>query len=144
MGFDLTGLGSVADAAKTIANKFLPDKMGDADRAKMELELQGILSAREQAVIDTQKSVMVAELQQEDRFTKRVRPAILYSGLLFIFLVHVFLPILAFFLKMPMPQVALPESFWGAWSGVCSIYVVGRSVEKLGIGGKITGLIAGK
>lgn len=141
---DLTGIGSVADAAKTIVNKIFPDKLSDGDRAQAELKLQEILASRDQAVLQTQGSVMVSELQQEDKFTKRGRPAIIYCGLLFIFLIHVFLPILSFLLGRPLPPVNLPEAFWGAWSGVCSLYVISRSVDKLGIGSETIRSMFGK
>jgi hypothetical protein len=143
MGIDITGLGTVADAAKTIVNKFFPDKMGDADRAKMELELQSLLSARDTAVLDAQKSVMVAELNQGDAYTKRARPTIIYGGLVFIFLVHVFCPMVAMFTGKAVPGLILPDQFWWAWGSMCSIYAIGRTAEKNGINNKAVGMITG-
>lgn len=143
MGFDLTGIGSVADAAKTIANKFFPDKMGDGERAKAELELQKILSERDNKLADSKKAVMVAELNQSDQYTKRARPTIIYAGLVFIFMVHVLFPIMFVCFGKELPKLTLPEQFWWAWGGVCSVYAIGRSAEKGGAKNKLIGMITG-
>ena len=143
MGFDLTGIGSVADAAKTIANKFFPDKMGDGERAKAEIELQQILAERDEKMAESKKAVMVAELNQADRYTKRARPTIIYAGLFFIFLVHVFFPIAFVMFGKKLPELTLPEQFWWAWGGVCSVYAIGRSAEKGGAKNKLVGMITG-
>lgn len=143
MAFDLTGIGSVADAAKTIANKFFPDKMGDGERAKAELELQKILSERDNKLAESKKEIMVAELNQGDNFTKRARPMIIYSGLAFIFLVHVFFPIAYVAFGNEAPELSLPTDFWFAWGGCCSVYTIGRSAEKGGAKNKLVGMITG-
>lgn len=149
MAIDLTGLGSVADFAKSVTDKIFPDKMDEADRQRAQLAVQELTQQRDAAVLETQKSVMTAELQQGDNYTKRARPTVVYAGLGFIFLVHVALPIAAFMTGKDMPQLSLPEEFWWAWTGVCGIWVIGRSAEKrgaaqkAGLPGKLTGLITG-
>ena len=143
MSFDLTGLGSIADLAKGLVDRFLPVAMTGAEKAETQLKMQEILEKRETSLIDSQKSIIVAEMQQADNYTKRARPTLVYSGLVFIFLVHVAFPIAAFFTSKPMPTITLPTEFWWAWSGVCGIWVMGRSAEKRGITGKITSLITG-
>ena len=143
MSFDLTGLGSVADLAKGLVDRFLPPAMTGAEKAQVQIQMQEILEKRENALIESQKSIIVAEMQQSDNYTKRARPTLVYSGLIFIFLVHVALPMAAFFTSKPMPTITLPTEFWWAWSGVCGIWVMGRSAEKRGITGKITNLIVG-
>lgn len=143
MGLDISGLGSVADFAKGLVDKFLPDKMSDAEKAQAQIQLQEVLDRRENALIESQKSIIVAEMQQSDNYTKRARPTLVYAGLLFIFLVHVAFPIVAFFTSKPMPALTLPTEFWWAWSGVCGVWVMGRSAEKRGMAGKVVGLITG-
>jgi holin (3TMs family) len=143
MGFDLTGIGSVAELAKGIMDRFVPPKATAAEKAAVQIELEQMIAARETAVLDTQKSVMVAEMQQGDAFTKRARPTLVYAGLAFIFLVHVLLPILALVMGKAMPSLSLPDEFWMAWGGVCSIWVIGRSAEKRGVAGKAVSLITG-
>jgi hypothetical protein len=143
MGLDLTGLGSIADFAGELVKRFFPAAMTDAEKAQAQIAMQAVLQQRESAIIDTQKNIIVAEMQQSDNFTKRARPTIVYAGLSFIFFVHVFLPLLAFTTKNPMPSLTLPNEFWVTWGGVCSIWVIGRSAEKYGITNKITGMITG-
>lgn len=140
---DLTGIGSIADAAKGIIDKFLPDKMSDAEKAQAQIQLQEMLQKRENLLIDAQKSIIVSEMQQGDAFTKRARPSLVYAGLLFIFLVHVAFPILAYLSKETLPALSLPEEFWWAWSGVCGVWVLGRSAEKRGTTGRLASLITG-
>jgi len=140
---DFTGIGSVADLAKTLINQFFPEKMSGAEKAAAQLQLQEMLQQRENTVIEAQKSIIVSEMQQADAFTKRARPTLVYAGLLFIFLVHVAFPILAYLSSKTLPELCLPEEFWWAWSGVCGVWVLGRSAEKRGTAGKLVSMITG-
>ncbi len=141
---DLTGLGSIADLAKGVLDKFWPPLANPEEKLKFQLELQRMIEARESAIIDAQKSVMVAEMTQGDPYTKRARPTICYAGLGFIFLVHVAFPIVSFFAKETMPTIALPEEFWWAWTSVVGVWAIGRSFERVGAQNKITALITGR
>lgn len=140
---DLTGIGSIADLAKGIMDKFIPSKMSDAEKAGAQIALQEMLQKRENTVIEAQKSIIVSEMQQADIFTKRARPTLVYAGLLFIFMVHVAFPILAYLSNETLPALSLPEEFWWAWSGVCGVWVLGRSAEKRGVANKLVGMITG-
>jgi len=143
MGLDITGLGSVADFAKGIMDKFIPDKMSDAEKAQVELGIQQAVMARDVARDTAQKDVIVAEMNQGDNYTKRARPTIVYAGLGFIFLVDIFAPILEALTGKKMPAMALPVEFWYTWGGVCSVWVWGRSKEKQGVAGKAIKAITG-
>jgi len=151
MDVDLTGIGSVADLAKGLVDRFFPPSMTDAERAQATLGLQEQIEKRESAVLDTQKSVIVAEMNQSDNYTKRARPTIVYFGLVAIGIVHVLLPVIAWIIlmvkgidiKTNMPDITLPGHFWAAWGGVCSIWVIGRSAEKKGVTNKLIGMITG-
>jgi hypothetical protein len=146
MGMDFTGIGSVADFAKGLVDRFFPPDLPPAEKAQKELELQALLQNRENTIIAAQKEVMVAEMQQGDLFTKRARPTIVYAGLAFIFLVHVFLPLAAFFKGVPadaFPKMALPDDFWWTWGGVCSVWVLGRTMERRGATGTVLSAITG-
>ena len=142
MGLDLTGIGSVADFATTLVNKLWPTADPN-EKLKAQVELQHVLEQRETLLLDTQKQVMVAELAQQDTYTKRARPTIVYCGLVFIFLVHVALPLFAFFSGKPVPALTLPEEFWWAWTGVSGLWILGRSFEKQGSTGKLIQAITG-
>jgi hypothetical protein len=153
MPIDLTGLGSVAELAKGLVDRFLPPAATETERMAAQLQVQEQLERRESAVLDAQKGIIVAEMQQSDTFTKRARPAIVYFGLAAIGLVHVLLPMFAWFVLVlngkpmdSMPQIVLPGEFWATWGGVCSIWVIGRTMEKrgvTGIAGQIAGLVTG-
>jgi len=140
---DLTGIGSIADLAKTVIHQFLPEKMSEEQKAKVQIVLQEMLQERENRVIDAQKSIIVSEMQQGDNFTKRARPTLVYAGLVFIFLVHVLFPIASYLTSQKLPDLSLPKEFWWAWSGVCGVWVLGRSAEKRGVTGKLVNLVSG-
>jgi len=140
---DLTGLGTIADVAKGIIDKFLPDKMSDAEKAQAQIQLQEMLQKRETSIVEAQSKIIISEMQQADNYTKRARPTLVYSGLVFIFMVHVAFPILAYLIKDSLPALSLPEAFWWAWSGVCGVWVLGRSAEKRGATGKLVGMLTG-
>jgi hypothetical protein len=147
---DLTGLGSVADLAKGLVDRFFPPAATEAEKMAAQAQIEQQLQARENAVLETQRTVMSAEMNQGDNFTKRARPSIVYFGLAAIGLVNVLLPVLAWIYLIStgkalsnMPTIALPEQFWLTWGGVCSIWIIGRSSERLGVAGKVVQAITG-
>lgn len=151
MAFDIAGLGSLADLAKGLVDRFWPPAASEAEKMAASMQIQQMLEARESAVLDTQKAVMVAEMNQTDPFTKRARPSIVYFGMAAIGLVHVLLPMLAWIILSlggkplaNMPNIQLPVEFWYTWGGVCSIWIVGRSAEKRGSTDQLVGMIIGK
>ena len=150
MGLDLTGLGSVADFAGTLVQRFFPPKMTDAEKAQAQVQLQGMLDHRENSMIESQKSIIMSEMSQGDAFTKRARPCIVYFGLIAIGLAHIILPMIAWLILITsgkpladMPSIVLPGEFWATWGGVCSIWVIGRSAEKRGVTNKLVNMING-
>jgi hypothetical protein len=143
MGADLTGLGSIADLAKGIIDKIWPPAADPNQKLQAQLELEKVIAERENTIITAQKDIIVSEMMQSDPFTKRARPMLIYAGLFFIFLVHVFLPIIAFFSSRAMPTLTLPEEFWWAWGSVCSIWSIGRTIERTGARNGVVSLITG-
>jgi len=150
MGFDLTGLGSVADLAKGLVDRFLPPAATETEKLATQLQLQQMLETRESTLLETQRAIITAEMAQGDGFTKRARPSIVYFGLVAIGLVHVLLPMVAWVYLVTtgsalsnMPTIVLPEQFWLTWGGVCSIWIIGRTTERFGLTNKITAAITG-
>jgi hypothetical protein len=150
MSFDFTGLGSVAEFAKSLTDRFFPPEATPEQKAATQLQVQELIQRRDNAVLETQKSVITSEMAQGDNFTKRARPSIVYFGLAAIGLVHVVLPIVAwiFLIKTgkpltDMPKIELPSDFWLTWGGVCSIWVIGRSAEKRGSTNPVVKFITG-
>lgn len=91
----------------------------------------------EKNVIDKKTEIMVAELNQEDKFTKRARPTILYSGILIVLLNNILLPWATYLFGLfsvttiVLPTITLPSEFWIAWGGVAGIYSFKRTTEKV-------------
>lgn len=98
-----------------------------------------------QEELKTRSEIIKAEMAQGDVFTKRARPTIVYTGLIFIFLVHVILPMVAYFTgdTESLQELKLPAEFWWAWSTVVGIYGVGRTAEKFGMVNNYTQLATG-
>jgi len=76
--------------------------------------------------LGVRERIMVAELTQDDKFTKRARPMIIYAGLLAMIADGI----------QAVPFV-MPDMFWDGWMVAVGIYAIGRSAEKFGAGGKL-------
>ncbi|MBI9061948.1 MAG: hypothetical protein JEZ14_08155 [Marinilabiliaceae bacterium] len=111
--------------------------------AEMEQLTQKRESEVEQTIraeLKAQENILVAELQQGDRYTKRARPTVIYVGLFFILLElfgirHVVLDQLELgenALSIIEGSDAIFKTFLAAWAGVVGVYAVGRSMEKRG------------
>lgn len=114
---------------------------GHLGKKEMQLELEKMLHERDTALIaqltteiTSKEKIMVAELQQGDKFTKRARPTIVYVGLL-----------AALFdgLGYDWAKFTMPPDFWYIWGGVCSVWVIGRSAEKYGAANGLVKAITG-
>ncbi len=99
----------------------------------MEIENAGKakLLEYEAKIAENKKEIMIAELKQDDNYTKRARPTVLYAGLLILAVNNMLLPWLAFFKGMTIPAINLPSEFWLAWGGVAGVYAIRRSTEKM-------------
>lgn len=95
--------------------------------------------------LETKKEVLLAELNQGDKYTKRARPTVVYVGLIFILLEvfglrHIILEAIAD--DGAQLQSLLDSSdkifntFLWAWGGVLGVYSIGRSAEKRGVSNK--------
>ena len=112
----------------------------DEEKAKASLAMEKVLQAQRsdiektiRAELETRADILKAEMAQGDAFTKRARPSVVYFGLAAIGLNHIVLPWAAYFAGSDtLPSIALPDQFWWAWSGVCSVWFLGRSIEKRG------------
>lgn len=135
---------SVSGIANKLVDRFLPASMSEAEKTQAKIQIQEMLDKRETDLINVQRDIIVSEMDQKDKFTKRARPTVVYSGLAMIALVHVILPILAFILDKPMPELQLPEEFWMTWGSICAVWFVGRTAEKRGSTSNLINTIIGK
>jgi len=139
--------GGIVSGAKGIISQF---KLEPAQEKYFEIEIEKLVQARlsdaentYRKEVDAKTQIMVAELNQGDAYTKRARPTVIYMGLAYIGLVHVFLPIAAFISGSKLPEIYLPSEFWWAWGSVVSVYGIGRTLEKNGIQNKVISMITG-
>ena len=144
------GVSGILGSVSGVIDKFTLSK---EEKQEFQLQMQSRLMQIETELeksyrmeLDSRKEIIKAEMAQGDLFTKRARPTIIYVGLLFIFIVHVILPVVAYISGTPaenMPMINLPSEFWWAWGTVVSVYGAGRSAEKMGISNTITNLATG-
>jgi hypothetical protein len=139
----ITSLGGVIDKYSLTKEEKQGFKLEMQSRLmQMEQELEKTYRAELEARADIIKS----EMAQDDIFTKRARPAIIYCGLIFIFIVHVLVPVISYMAGTSfneLPEINLPEEFWWAWGTVVGIYGAGRSAEKMGITNRATQFMTG-
>ncbi len=133
----------IADAA----DRFV--RTGD-DKDKFNLEVLGLVQARDSEVeqtvrteMEAKQQVIVSELQQGDKYTKRARPTIVYGGLLVLLINHVILPWVAFYVGMEVPKIEIPNTFWMGWSGIVATWSIGRTAERRGLQSKLVSAITG-
>ena len=115
-------------------------------KQKMELILQqrdAEIEKTYRAELDTQKSIIIAEMAQGDLYTKRARPTLVYAGLGILLVNHVLLPWAAHFLGQSIPMITLPDIFWISWGTTVSVWSVGRSAERRGMNNTFIKLVTG-
>lgn len=120
----IDGVGGIIDSLHTSDEernvaKLAVAKLIHAENAEMEKTIRKELEAKER--------ILVAELNQDDAFTKRARPSIIYAGLL--------LALGGAAAKLLGSEVEVaglvPAEFWYAWAGIGSSWVISRGVEKV-------------
>lgn len=131
-------LGFVSGTISPVTN--LIDNISTTKEEKMTLKaeimkIQNSITEKyiemETKINDAKGKIMVAELQQQDKYTKRARPTIVYAGLAILFINHVLLPWWSYFSGNIPPSINLPSEFWLAWGGVCGVYAFSRGKEKI-------------
>ena len=142
------GISDVVNSVGDIVDRFTLTKE-EKQNFKMEMQsqlmkLEGELEETYRKELDARQEIIKAEMAQGDKYTKRARPTIIYSGILFIFLVYVIVPVIAYISgATQMPDIKLPAEFWWAWGTVVSVYGAGRTAEKIGVTNKLTNFITG-
>lgn len=130
----LSGVGKLLDEVHVSGE----EKQAFAIRMEelVQAELQ-VTEATLRQVLDAQTRIVLAELAQEDKYTKRMRPTIGYAGLV-LMLAMVALK------TFKGIDLVVPAEFWYAWMGVTGTYALGRSLEKSGERGKLVEYVTGK
>ena len=134
MDFDISnivtgGIKDIAEGAIKVIDQFVetPQEKQQAQNAIRRMQHEATLARSNEmtATINKRGEIVVAELNQGDNYTKRARPTLVYSGLLFIFLGYFVAPLII------GKQLELPVEFWVTWGGVCSVWSIGRSAERV-------------
>ena len=94
-------------------------------------EKEQLKNAIKQFEITATQNIITEELRQDDKYTKRARPTMVYAGLVAMFLNHIVLPWVSHFTGNQLPEITLPSEFWLAWGGVTGVYAFQRSIEKI-------------
>ena len=120
------------------------------EKQQFKLRMETLVQKRDSEVEQTirielqaKERVLVAELQQGSTFTKSARPMVVYSGLAFIGINYVIVPIVGLLNGMTISPMELPFEFWAGWSGIVATWSIGRSFEKRGSHNRVTSAITG-
>lgn len=82
----LTIIPAILSTLGPILNKIIPDPQ---KQAEVQLEMAKALADKESGVLNAMKEVMVADAQQDDKYTKRARPTVVYWSMGLITLIGV-------------------------------------------------------
>ncbi len=163
------GIGNVFNQVGNVIDKF---HLSKEEKQQFKLELQRALMQRESEIeqsirknLEAKERILTAELQQDDSYTKRARPTVVYFGLIMIALNYFLMPaILLLSGKEDKLQhcsagvqdgvkvekictrttlFPLPDQFWVAWGGIVATWAVGRSFEKAGASNRMSRMVTG-
>ena len=142
--------GSVGETVEKIGNTVKQFVTPDGDRLKLKAEFEKIIQSRDTEVEETlrqelqaKERIIVAELQQSDLYTKRMRPTIGYTGLIMIVISYQIIPAIQLIMGVEIEPFPLPDIFWQAWGGLVGVYSIGRSLEKRGTKNKTVSVLTG-
>ncbi len=76
--------------------------------------------------------IITTELKQDDKYTKRARPTVIYVGIVLIVWSYIIVPILVSYnmLNDVGEDGVIPSFFWNSWAAIVAVYAGGRSYEK--------------
>lgn len=144
--FSSAGGGLIKDLGD-VADKFITTK---EEKQEFILKMEAVVSSRLSALEETHRTelgakerILVAELSQDDKYTKRARPTVVYFGLAVIGVNYCIAPIVGQLLGTEFSPVDLPTEFWWGWSGIVTTWAVGRSMEKIGVKSKTVSVVTG-
>lgn len=141
------GLGGIVEKVTGLVDNVVTS---DEERGEIKVKLKSISADIQKSMLDSMKAelstkerILVTELTQGDKFTKRARPSVVYFGLVLIFINYCLIPAIQVFSGQAIQPLPLPEYFWIAWGGIVATWSVGRSMEKRGGQNKATSIITG-
>ena len=141
------GAGELIGQIGDVVDRF---HLSGEEKQQFKLEIESLLQKRDSEIEETirielqaKERVLIAELAQDDKFTKRARPTVVYAGLAFIGFNFCIVPVFAKLFGADMQPLQLPKEFWYGWSGIVATWSIGRSAEKRGMRNRLTSAITG-
>jgi len=145
--FKATPIGSVVGSITDIAEKLFGKPTTPEEKAKfaeLKIRSEEVLQKRDsemeitlRAELGAKERVLIAELQQGDKYTKRARPTVVYVGLFMFFFNYSLVRLFGY------PQFDLPWQFIAGWSGIVTSWSIGRSTERVGFRNRVTKIATG-
>lgn len=134
------GVGELVESVGNVIDKF---HTSDSEKAEAKLKVEQVITQR-MAVIEQSiqarfamvQGVIESEMKSGNGYTKNARPTIVYTGLL-IHLINAIGPMFG------LAAVDVDPNFTYVWGGVCGVWIVGRSAERMGMGNRATKAITG-
>jgi hypothetical protein len=115
-------------------------QLSGEEKQQFKLQMETLLQQRDseieqtyRAEMDAHKTIALAEIQSGDRYVKYARPSVIYGGIFVIFANYILMPIIALIWNLKIPEFQLPAEWWYAWTGIVSVYSIGRSAERRGV-----------
>lgn len=135
--------GGVKDIVEGVFNVFDMVHTSDEEKVDLKLRIERAVTER-MAVIETSiqarfrmvTDIIQSEMVSGNSYTKNARPTIVYSGLL-IHLVN------AFGQMFGLAPIEVDPNFTYVWGGVCGVWIIGRSAEKVGARNRAAQAITG-
>jgi len=127
---DVTGIGSIAELAGSVVDRLIPESASEQDKINAQVATEKIIATKFVAMTKAMSQIIAAEMASGDKLVKWCRPILVYMGVVFIFLLYVFMPMMAFFWERAMPDLSLPAEFWWSWTGLVGVWMGGRTYEK--------------
>ncbi len=128
----------------------------EKDQHSFFMQMEQLTQLREKEIeqtirkeLDVKQHILMAELNQDDNYTKRARPTVVYVGLAFILLEllglrHIVMHNIGIDAAMVENSDQIFKMFLGVWGSVIGVYSIGRSVEKRGTRNAWTSFVTGK
>jgi len=134
--------GGIVDSIANVADRFIQT---DEEKNEFKLKVMNLVQQRDTEIestarteLETKSKIIAAEMAQDDNYTKRARPTVVYFGLIVIAFNYCLVPVVALILSKNIPLLELPGEFWAAWGGIVSLWTIGRSAEKRGVDNRLT------
>jgi hypothetical protein len=110
------GAGEIIGKVGNIVDQF---HLSGEEKQAFKMQMEALLQKRDSEIeatirteLQAKERVLVAELTQGDKYTKRARPTVVYGGLAFILLNYCIIPAIQSITGAVVEPFVLPTEFW--------------------------------